>query len=436
MSSLQKLKKHRLLCQVDDQICRSFHFSSPQIQTFIELMSTDAYNDLKATDSRVTVVHNYLQKAYDQLQLAQISLRPDEFGGYGLQYTGDVPLLKGQFLREYIPVEEEKTFTSLSVMATREGSSRSRVMVGPARFVNHSCRPNCEYRAIELNGRKAVQISALSGISAGVNLSTFYGSSFFGEGNKDCLCPNTGLHVIENAELTSVEPVPLSYPVVLRANIIDSPRVFNMRNMKRRLNCMSSSKKKMKTQFEDLRLPDDTDESSSESEEQSDASEDEPILPPEFPQNETEDTDVSIPELFENLEEDFVNQSVVESEDLDLNEKVEVYDLMGVGSQSSFENFVHCVESIITKHGTSDKEASEWLQLSRLAFPNFKIPSFKSLKKKNLLLVKNRVLKSEKLSSGEWCVLEFKKELEQIIQRNFFYKLLNIAEKKRKVAIS
>ena len=125
-------------------------------------MSTDAYNDLKATDSRVTVVHNYLQKAYDQLQLAQISLRPAEFGGYGLQYTGDVPLLKGQFLRvygylEYIPVEEEKTFTNLSVMAHREGSSRSRVMVGPARFVNHSCRPNCEYRAIELNGRKAVK---------------------------------------------------------------------------------------------------------------------------------------------------------------------------------------------------------------------------------------------------------------------------------------
>ena len=304
-------------------------------------MSTDAYNDLKATESRVTVVHNYLQKAYDQLQLAQITLRPDEFGGYGLQYTGDVPLLKGQFLRvygylEYIPVEEEKTFTNLSVMAPREGSSRSRVMVGPARFVNHSCRINCEYRAIELNGRKAVQISALTGISAGVNLSTFYGSSFFGEGNKDRLCPNTGPHVIENAELTSVEPVPLSYPVVLRAKIIDAPRVFNMRNMKRRLNCMSSS-----------------------SEEQSDASEDEPILPPEFPQNETEDTDVSIPELSECLEEDFVNQSVVESEDLDLNEKVEVYDLMGVGSQSSFENFVHYVESIITKHGTSDKEASE-----------------------------------------------------------------------------
>ena len=113
----------------------------------------------------------------------------------------------------------------------------------------------------------------------------------------------------------------------------------------------------MKTQFEDLSLPDDTDESSSESDEQSDASEDEPILPPELPQNETEDTDVPIPELFENVKKDFVNQSVVDSEDLDLHEKVEIYDLIGVGSQSSFGNFVHCVESIITKHGTSDKEA-------------------------------------------------------------------------------
>ena len=135
MSSLEKFKKPQLLCQVDGQICRSFQFSDPQFQTSVELMSTDACNDLKATDSLVTVVHNYLQKAYDQLQVAQISLRPDEFGGCGLQYTGDVPLLKRQFLRvygylEYILVEAEKTFTNLSVMAPREGSSRSRVMVG------------------------------------------------------------------------------------------------------------------------------------------------------------------------------------------------------------------------------------------------------------------------------------------------------------------
>ena len=89
-----------------------------------------------------------------------------------------------------------------------------------------------------------------------------------------------------------------------------------------------------------------------------------------MPRNETEETDVSIPDLFENLE-DFFNQTVAESEDLDLHEKKEVYDPMGVSSQPSFENFFHCVESIITKHGTSHKEASEWLQLSRLAFPNF-----------------------------------------------------------------
>ena len=86
--------------------------SNPQIQTFVELMSTYVYNELKAIDSRVTVVQKYLQKAYDQFQVAQISLRPDEFGRHGLLYT-EVPLLKGQFLRacgnlEYIPVEEGK----------------------------------------------------------------------------------------------------------------------------------------------------------------------------------------------------------------------------------------------------------------------------------------------------------------------------------------
>ena len=53
-------------------------------------------------------------------------------------------------------------------------------------------------------------------------------------------------------------------------------------------------------------------------------------------------------------------------------EEKEVYEALGAGSQSSCENFVHCVESIITKHGTSDKEDVEWLQLTRLAFPNLR----------------------------------------------------------------
>ena len=80
---------------------------------------------------------------------------------------------------EFIPEAEERTFSNLSVMAPREGSKRSRVMVGPARFVNHCCSSNCEYLAVELNGRKAVQISAITEILYGTTLSTYYVENFF-----------------------------------------------------------------------------------------------------------------------------------------------------------------------------------------------------------------------------------------------------------------
>ena len=80
-------------------------------------------------------------------------------------------------------------------MAPREGSGLSRVMVGPARFLNHSCVPNCDYVAIEINGRKAVQIITRQEIPPQTELLSFYGASFFGPGNRDCLCVHTNLHV-------------------------------------------------------------------------------------------------------------------------------------------------------------------------------------------------------------------------------------------------
>ena len=124
---------------------------------------------------------------------------PDSFGGYGLHYNGENILAKKMRLPIYgyietIPTNVEDNFTNLSVLAPSQGSKLSRVMVGPIRFVNHSCQPNCEYKAVELNGRRAVEIVTLRKISPGSELLTFYGEEFFGPGNKDCLWPHNGFH--------------------------------------------------------------------------------------------------------------------------------------------------------------------------------------------------------------------------------------------------
>ena len=164
MSVLSNQKRHLQLCQIDGQICRRFGFSSPEIQNFVDLIPDELYCEQKRENRHLIKMHNFLQKAYDNLQVAQINLKPDDFGGYGLCYSGSASISKGQRLNvygylEFIPEAEERTFSNLSVMAPREGSKRSRVMVGPARFVNRCCRPNCEYLAVELNGKGCADFS-------------------------------------------------------------------------------------------------------------------------------------------------------------------------------------------------------------------------------------------------------------------------------------
>ena len=85
------------------------------------------------------------------------------------------------------------------------------------------------------------------------------------------------------------------------------------------------------------------------------------------------------------------------------NEEVEDFQLIDGNSKTSLDNFVHCVESIVTKHGTSDKEAGEWLRLIRLSYPDCTIPSFKTLKNRNARIARQRILKPEALAGGE-CV--------------------------------
>ena len=48
---------------------------------------------------------------------------------------------------------------------------------------------------------------------------------------------------------------------------------------------------------------------------------------------------------------------------------------------SSNENFLLCVHEIISRHGTSDAEAHDWLKLIRTTFPEKNIPSFKAVKR-------------------------------------------------------
>ena len=70
-------------------------------------------------------------------------------------------------------------------------------------------------------------------------------------------------------------------------------------------------------------------------------------------------------------------------------------------SESSSHNFVHCVESIVTTHRTSDKEATDWLKLIRLVVPDLNIPAFKTLKKRHTESMQNKIALQKKTANGE-----------------------------------
>ena len=94
------------------------------------------------------------------------------------------------------------------------------------------------------------------------------------------------------------------------------------------------------------------------------------------------------------------------------------------------ENFIHCVESIVTKHRTSDKKAGEWLRLIRLSHPNSLIPSFKTLKKRNVMVARQRVVKSEASKGGKWCVLNFLEEIETLLKLNI-HSIVNYSNQRK-----
>ena len=68
-----------------------------------------------------------------------------------------------------------------------EGNGVTRIMLGPASFINHSCEPNDEF---ECSGATnlIVQVYPLRDIYAFEELLVKYSSSYFGPNNEDCCC--------------------------------------------------------------------------------------------------------------------------------------------------------------------------------------------------------------------------------------------------------
>ena len=83
--------------------------------------------------------------------------------------------------------EEEASLddnSDFSVICTSRMKGTS-VLLGPARFVNHDCDPNCKF--ITTN-KDNITIMAIRNIAMGEEITIKYSEDYFGENNSECLC--------------------------------------------------------------------------------------------------------------------------------------------------------------------------------------------------------------------------------------------------------
>lgn len=67
------------------------------------------------------------------------------------------------------------------------------------RFINHSCRPNCQFQKFYWRGIERILVVS-RGVTAGSEITVDYSDSYWGTLKKNCLCGETGCRFANQAE--------------------------------------------------------------------------------------------------------------------------------------------------------------------------------------------------------------------------------------------
>ena len=139
---------------------------------------------------------------YSAAYEAGIRIEPDKFVGFCLvNRTGRVIRI-GEIVSTVGLLGKKKKGQELDEWSMMEGE---KLLVGIARWANHSCRPNCDYyMSSGFRGPECVTLRALHKIEVGEELLTFYSKNYFGDGNRNSLCGYKEAHVDESLEREDV----------------------------------------------------------------------------------------------------------------------------------------------------------------------------------------------------------------------------------------
>ena len=178
--------------------------------SMIDPSNFDDFKQKLKADKKLNKVFRSLSKIYSDTIQNGFQILSDDFGGFGVfNKTGRdlrpsfTPISFPIGIIEFLPNELKTEISDQSIMRSSR-DKREKVLVGTGRFVNHSCAPNTKF----FQGFSCilpypcVRFQVIKKIGKNEEITVNYGPSFFGEGNKDCLCPFKDYHFEKSSDIS------------------------------------------------------------------------------------------------------------------------------------------------------------------------------------------------------------------------------------------
>ena len=333
------------------------------IKSMVEELSEDDFNNKLRTEKIYKQCYDLLTKCYSEAIDADYLFDHDSYGGYGLFYNRDVPVIATK-LRDLVlqnlnallqPVDTKNMayFEPISIFSGTDLCRKNRIMVGPIRFANHS------YVASHYGSSKCVKLKLLRSINKGDEITVYYGNDFFGEGNWDCKCPHNEFH--------SEQPLVFS---VRQQHLISANIEKRFVHLYRRKTHEIPPRKRRRYEMQKF-----SDSVSYSDEFVNNLTENSENLSNDdrFENNEVHDTNsCDAPIGTDSIQDPVVNPDTnnemqPESQQC-CNEENEVFsssfsENSNLIQPASNQNFIIALNAISAKHGTSDEELKDWLML-------------------------------------------------------------------------
>ena len=171
----------RCLAQCDGQVVRELvQLDDLKAETVTRLWRHAMFEKKCQEDIAYQDCYSLCSKAYKDLD-SLFNIVPDIYGGYKLTYVGmdEVPpdtVFKTCPVGFLAPGPDN--ITDLSVIKkTSQNNPQDFPMLGPVRFVNSDCNPNCEYYFT--SQQRVVRIKTLTKVKSGDEIVVKYGAEFF-----------------------------------------------------------------------------------------------------------------------------------------------------------------------------------------------------------------------------------------------------------------